>query len=124
MLTVQNRFNGKLFFVKDDLRYKRKTLAKWHHFCGISSCRRPRQQRKAGIFLNVGQRADPGEKGKESGRGVQSLQSIQFGRASAAALGSCLNRQCKLCRPSFRFFVSPEVWKYPAWEQVAARGGG
>src|SRR3989338_10637987 len=48
------------------------------------------------------------------------LQSIQFGRAPAAALESCLNRQFKLFRPDFHLFAIPKVWKYPAWEQVAA----
>ena len=34
---------------------------------------------------------------------------IQFGRASAAVLGSCLNRQFKLSRPNFHLFVIPKV---------------
>ncbi len=36
------------------------------------------------------------------------LQSIQFGRASAAALGLCLNRQFKLSRPILSRFRNSE----------------
>lgn len=39
----------------------------------------------------------------------QTLQSIQFAKASAAALGSCLNRQFKLSRPNFHLFAIPKV---------------
>ena len=61
----QNGPSGILFLRKGRFKIEEKDFGKIvFQYCVNFSCRRPRQQRKAAIFLNVGQRADPGEEGK------------------------------------------------------------